>query len=368
MDISPRVSLHIWRALGIALGLSIVAHALALLFTPDWIVAFSELRPASFEARLVATPAPVLPSEVRPVRPAVSSARLRPRAPTSRRSVSAAVPAFAPLESITASTNHIEAPLSLPAPVLDDSTQTELSQSPNTTGETAQVTATPVATSAPNEGIPPVFPQKIEISYRLASSLTDGMANYQWSREGNIYRIDSRIQATGVFAGFFVGTLRQSSRGEITATGLQPFSFSIQRGDAEPETAEFNRAQGNVTLKGRKDVRTLSLTPHLQDTQSFLFQLAYDMPHLRQAEDNLDVAVTNARKLYQYRFRQLGTEILDLSFGKIEAIHLRSEATNPEDVYEVWLAPQYYFLPVKLKYFMGRFPVEQIAANISIVE
>lgn len=349
MDISPPVSLHIWRALGIALGLSIVAHALALLFTPDWIVAFSELRPASFEARLVATPAPVLPSTVRPVRPAVSSARLRPRAPTPRRSVPAAVPVYAPLESITAPTNHIEAPLSLPDAILADSTK-------------------PVATSAPHEGIPPVFPQKIEISYRLTSSLTDGVANYQWSREGNIYRIDSRIQATGVFAGFFVGTLRQSSRGEITASGLQPFSFSIQRGDAEPETAEFNRVQGNVTLKGRKDVRTLSLTPHLQDTQSFLFQLAYDMPHLRQAEDNLDVTVTNARKLYQYRFRQLGTEILDLSFGKIEAIHLRSEVTNPEDVYEIWLAPQYYFLPVKLKYFMGRFPVEQIAANISIVE
>jgi hypothetical protein len=57
-------------------------------------------------------------------------------------------------------------------------------------------------------------------------------------------------------------------------------------------------------------------------------------------------------------------ETLQLRSGTVQALHLRSEASNPEDTYEVWLAVAHYHLPFKIKFFAGRFPVELIAASI----
>ena len=50
--------------------------------------------------------------------------------------------------------------------------------------------------------------------------------------------------------------------------------------------------------------------------------------------------------------------------GTVQTVHLRSESADPEDTYEVWLAPGNYHLPVKLKFYAGRFPVELIATSI----
>ena len=83
------------------------------------------------------------------------------------------------------------------------------------------------------------------------------------------------------------------------------------------------------------------------------------------ADARLDVMVTNARKVYRYRFRRAGEETLSTPTGEIATIHLIADAPNPEDVYEVWLAPQYFHLPVKLKFYMGRYPVEQTVTSIS---
>jgi hypothetical protein len=102
----------------------------------------------------------------------------------------------------------------------------------------------------------------------------------------------------------------------------------------------------------------------IQDMQSFLFQLAYDAPRLKSNSESLEVMVTNARKVYRHRFKQLGMETVQTKSGPVEAIHLLSEATDPEDAYEVWLAPKNYHLPVKIKFFAGRFPIELIATSI----
>jgi hypothetical protein len=106
------------------------------------------------------------------------------------------------------------------------------------------------------------------------------------------------------------------------------------------------------------------LPPNIQDTQSFLFQFAYETDRLQSPDDRLDVLVTNARKVYRHRFRVVGKETVETQFGTVSTLHLRSEAVDPEDVYEVWLSPENHHLPVKLKFFAGRFPIELIATSI----
>ena len=208
------------------------------------------------------------------------------------------------------------------------------------------------------------LPASVNISYRMSSSLADGIATFAWKREGTGYKLESSIEANGLFA--LVGTLRQSSRGEVTAQGLQPAFFSIKRGDGVADTASFNRDSNELKVFARGENKVMPLLPHLQDTLSFLFQLPYDLRALKSGNDRLSVVVSNARKMYRHEFVQIGEETLQTKMGALKTVHLKSEAANPEDVYEVWLAPENFYLPVKLKFFAGRFLIEQTVTQISI--
>ncbi len=209
----------------------------------------------------------------------------------------------------------------------------------------------------------PVLPPTVSINYRLTSSLTDGVASFVWKREGSRYQLESSIEAKGFFS--IVGALRQSSRGEINAQGLQPAFFSIKRGDGVADTANFSRDSRELKTFARGENKVAPLPAGLQDTLSFLFQLPYDLRALKSESERLVVLASNARKIYRHEFVRVGEETLQTAMGEIRTLHLKSQETNPEDVYEVWLAPEKFYLPVRLKFFAGRFLVEQTVSSIS---
>ena len=215
------------------------------------------------------------------------------------------------------------------------------------------------------------FPQRISMAYRLSSSVADGIADFSFRRsgvDGRDYELTSTIQATGIFAGLFVGAFRQTSRGEMTYNGIRPAFFSMQRGDAPTDTAEFNRDKRELKIIKHGETHLFPLPPRLQDTQSFLFQLAQEARQLGTSEDSIKVALTNARKLFRYEFRRVNDETLQTRMGALTTIHLKSDATDPEDVYEVWLSPKHFYLPVKIKFYMGKFLVEQTVSSITASE
>ena len=159
--------------------------------------------------------------------------------------------------------------------------------------------------------------------------------------------------------------IRQISTGEITDAGLRPQSFAIQRGEAEAETAQFQRDLARLAFKRGNASRSAPLARETQDMQSFLFQMAYEVPNMAGIGSQIEVSVTNARKVYKYQFKYMGEEQLRMPFGEVRTVHLLSAASNPEDSYEMWLAPDYFYLPMRLKFYLGKFPVEQRATRIS---
>ena len=214
-------------------------------------------------------------------------------------------------------------------------------------------------------------PGTIDIRYKVTSSVVDAIARYQFSRDkNNKYEIESSIEATGFFAAIFEGRMQQSSRGSISEQGLLPEFFSIRRGSGVAETATFNYASNSIVFDRRRGLVTENLPHRVQDMQSFLFQMGFDAPNVSHNPKSdgaeLDVVATNARKIYRYKFRFIAKETLTLPFGKIETIHLKSNADDPTDVYEVWLATAYNHIPVKVKFYAGKFPLEQTAQSVTV--
>ncbi len=371
-----------------AISISAIAHALAYWATPHFINAWNAPAPARFDAVLVAdAPAPVAvitpevmqkavvskPKSVEPRAKVVkTTSASRVKIPSSQTSaiVTISTPSSDDVTKITTpepqeAPKPADVPSTLPEPV---------KPTPATDPEpiaAAAVTNTAAATSR-TEPKPDAaelnFPNSINIDYKMTSSVANGIANLAWKRTGSDYEIDTSIQATGFFTSMFVGVFRQVSRGEVTSDGVRPNFFSLQRGEAGADTAEFNRASKELKIIKHGETHLSPLPERMQDMQSFLFQMAHDAAQLKPDQNTIDVQVTNARKVYQYKFKRIGEEIVQTRLGAIPAIHLKSEAADPEDVYEVWLSPQHFYMPIKLKFFMGRFPIEQVASSVKLSE
>lgn len=344
-------------ALTIAFAASVALHGALYFATPRYFAEFTPARAVRYDASL--TPAERVMASATPL-PVQKKRRLNPKqitvpeppANAHNEALPDALPPALPTMAATAPDEpptHIEPPVAItPTP--------------------APAAAAVAAATAAAKHRAPVFAERISIEYKLTSAIADGVANFRWMRRGNDYEIESSTQATGFFAAALTGVIHQQSSGTITDEGLRPSQFSLRRGEGEAETAEFNRGNNSLTFKRRNVIRSVPLARDMQDMQSFLFQLAYDAPRLAESNDKLDVLVTNARKVYRYQFKKIGVEIVETRFGAIEAIRLLSDAANPEDAYEVWLAPRYFHLPVKIKMYLGRFPFEQLVTRIGVSE
>lgn len=378
-----RLLLQPRNVLAITLALSALAHLIAYFGLPNFLQAlrFEEGFAASrFDAVIVARGedpqtivAPPVPAPQAAPKPVRAKPRLLPK-PVEQPVSAGPIAEFAPAPVITADASGTGSTAepdtttsSEPAPRrVNEPDYTPRVAAP-ATEPASPVAQTPASTAAPDA--PPNktanFPGRISIGYRMTSNVADGIANLSWKREGDQYEIDSTVQPSGIFTSMFVGTFRQVSRGEITAAGVRPRFFSLKRGDARADTAEFLRASNELKIIKHGETHMMPLPERMQDMQSFLFQMAHDVASTGGTAETVVVQVTNARKVYEYKFRRVGEESIETKMGKIATIHLKSEATNPEDVYEVWLAPDQHYMPVKLKFFMGRFPVEQTVNSFS---
>jgi Protein of unknown function (DUF3108) len=364
----------------LALVASAVAHALTYWATPHFISAWNAPTPARFDAVLVADkPAPPVintleaapiadkPKSITPQRKAVrTTTASRVKTPSRETPDIVAVAPLSAEEAIVATTTSEVESQEPPKP----------SDMPPEPAKSAPIPEPLVVAAAQTtsrvEPKPELtelqFPTSISIDYKMTSSVANGVANLAWKRTGSGYEIDTSIQATGFFTSMFVGVFRQISRGEVTNDGVRPNFFSLQRGEAGADTAEFNRASKELKIIKHGETHLSALPERMQDMQSFLFQMAHDAAQLKPDQNTIDVQVTNARKVYHYKFKRIGEEIVQTRLGALPAIHLKSEAADPEDAYEVWLSPQHFYMPIKLKFFMGRFPIEQVASSLKMSE
>ena len=369
------------RVLLAMLTMSLLLHALATVGTPVWLRAGPERTAAQFDA--VLSPTPVADSaehlpKLQPL-PLQPASKIVPRGAPRKTATLKSEATFAAPENAIAverSSPIVEgdpksAVIETDAAAAKGSEQAKSGhadagvapQSPPDIVEKLLPIRQPFQTPDPATAIE--LPSRASIAYSATSSIADGVARYTWTRDVEKYTFESTIQASGFFAEMFAGTLTQQSIGTVTTAGIAPTLFSIRRGDRAPETAEFQRATNEVKLSRGGESRQVAMPANLQDTQSFLFQLAIEAPKLKFPEDRVTIFVTNGRGINRYTFKKVGESPVVTRFGVVETVHLAREISDPSDGYEVWVSPKHHYLPIKLKFFMGRFPAELIATTIT---
>lgn len=175
-----------------------------------------------------------------------------------------------------------------------------------------------------------------------------GRATYAWEASDESYRLSLSAETTGL-----VGLLRrvrvvQTSEGRITAEGLRPDAFAMDRGPkARNEFARFDWPAKQLTFGYPDAVQTAALGAGAQDTLSLILQFAF----VPIEQGRRDVLLTTGRKVYVQTYERVAEELIETPAGGWRAWHLRRVRAQPGDEgYDMWLATDRPYLPVRIRW------------------
>lgn len=191
-------------------------------------------------------------------------------------------------------------------------------------------------------------PARLEVGYDvLKGSLKVATISETYTRTQNRYRIESVSKAIGLLALIKPETIRVTSQGTLTSSGLRPETFSNQRQlDAERNTrADFDWATEHITLTDRNGTRTLPLPAGTQDRLSAMYQFMFLT--LKNA-DTLDFHMTNGSKVDIYNYRVAPGQEVTVPLGKFKALYVASVPEPGESRTEIWLAKEHANFPYKM--------------------
>lgn len=172
---------------------------------------------------------------------------------------------------------------------------------------------------------------------------------YQRLPNSERYQIKSLIQAHGLIS-LVIPDLLQTSDGYLDGIGLQPMHYLYKFGDKKDKTfsADFDWESKKLNLHSEKGNQTFDLQNGTQDLLSFMYQFMF-VPPLQ----NMQLNITNGKKLGVYDYTFEGEETLTTKLGDINTIHIARMAPEGEKKTELWLALDYQHVPVKIRETSG---------------
>lgn len=195
---------------------------------------------------------------------------------------------------------------------------------------------------------PAAAPRQISASYNVSlNGLPVAVINERFETEGSTYRIISESNTVGVAALFRRQSATLTSSGLVLRTGLRPQRFEGQNKgkDMRHAVAVFDWTTQRLTLNYDDRTETAALAPGTQDRISLMYQFMFlDFGKLKQIE----VPMTNGRKLDQYRYSVTPDAEIDTPLGRIRTLHLVKQREPDQDSTEIWLSSQHHYFPVKV--------------------
>jgi len=168
-----------------------------------------------------------------------------------------------------------------------------------------------------------------------------------FEQRGTGYSIVSESNPAGLLAIFVRTRIKVTSTGSVTPAGLRPDQLEYGRLDDASKNVsarfDWKTDQLSMTFDGHNE--TIALPKDTQDRLSLMYQFMF-LPAERLA--NLAFHMTNGKKIEAYRYQLAGRETLNTALGKLDTVHLIKQRDPGDNAVEVWLAPEYHHLPVKV--------------------
>lgn len=230
------------------------------------------------------------------------------------------------------------------------------------------------STYTPETGPARTLPRKGRITYNLVygrDKFPVGRTVQSWAIDGNRYQLGSTSETTGIVDLFRSQHRNYFSRGTVTREGLRPETFLMSRNrgrgrGVEEARASFDWDAASITLGPASAQRAEPLPPGSQDLLSMMYQLSLDPPR----PGRLRLPVTNGSRLDTYDIEVLPEQAIETPLGTLRALPIRQVRNAGEESMELWLATEYRYLPVRIRFFNreGEPTGEQIVSEIRLSE
>jgi hypothetical protein len=238
------------------------------------------------------------------------------------------------------------ADVATPADDSDSAAAPAAPQAPAAAEPAPVVIAAPEPTPAP--AVPPakVLPPRLDLAYKVymgTQGFLIGDATYRFEHDKDTYRISTVAQARGLAALIVHGRGKVESRGRITADGLVPSTFEVERGRPDRrEVATFDWDKRIVTLQEQK---TAPLDAQTFDPLTVLWQSYFTPP----TGDRYSFSVATTRRVFHYDVTREGEERIAWPHGEVDTVrwHRKSEDSKTEAWF--WLAPSMHYIPIKIR-------------------
>jgi uncharacterized protein (DUF2384 family) len=213
------------------------------------------------------------------------------------------------------------------------------------------------------------LPTRIDIEYALKGSIGKGKAHESivLQKEDDIqhYAISSEISASGLLSLIKPGSILRHSQGIVKQNGLQPLSFSDQRGDKPVRKVEFDWSGQRILYrhKGREMVENLPVGA--LDKLSLPYQFMFMPP----PQKVLTIHETDHRRLVTANY-SVSQEKLDTPMGTLSTIVLTKQKVQGDSFKKkIWLAVDHHMLPVRIVATeKGGLEVDQIVTKINYID
>lgn len=185
------------------------------------------------------------------------------------------------------------------------------------------------------------------------SGLAVGQASQNWSLSKTHFQLDTEI--TPIFG----PKIRYQSSGEVGDSGIKPQRYAEYRGgDNTPrQQANFDWMAAIVSFGNSENTQTAKLEMGAQDLNTLPFQLSW-----LNTKPGTNLQIVTGRKVRQDRFTAGDTVSFKL-MGKLTNVRVWQTADR-DDGMEVWLAPDFANLPVKIIRHDDRGEIQLVARTI----
>jgi len=199
---------------------------------------------------------------------------------------------------------------------------------------------------------PARLPRKAYLTYALylgTDGFSVGRSVFSWEVDRNAYRLVSASETTGIADLLRPQRLTYTSEGALTDRGLRPRHFAMsrtRRGVSDAAQAILDWEAGRLTYGRPAQQLTVDLPVASQDIVSFVFQLALNPP----APGRIRLPITNGLRIETYELEVLAEERIETPLGALATLPLRQLRKDGAEGIEVWLALDYRYLPVKVRF------------------
>jgi hypothetical protein len=186
-------------------------------------------------------------------------------------------------------------------------------------------------------------PPRVEIQYELTRNGSVVAEVVERLEHGNrAYQLTETWKGQGIYR--LLGRATRVSKGELSATGPRPREFVDERSGRDTQRVLFDWSANTITRRYRGETRTEPLAANTQDRLSFLLALTYLSPK----GEPVSFPIADARGTSYHTYKPNGRERLKTPAGEFDALRLIRRKNGTGDVYEIWLAAELGYRPVRM--------------------